>query len=94
MAFGKTDINIDMIIMAEKFLVKCIDSKANSESFDDLRMEYYHHHNNFNLEKILRVITSIFKEHFSRVIFGIIHAFVKFPLKIRWIADIYLQTKN
>ena len=38
-AFGKTDINIDMIIMAEKFLVRCIDSKANSESFDDLRME-------------------------------------------------------
>ena len=37
--FGKTDINVDMFITAEKFLVKCIDSKANSENFDELRME-------------------------------------------------------
>ena len=64
-AFGKTDINIDMIIMAEKFLVKCIDSKANSESFDDLRMEYYHHHNNFNLDRIPPTSTSIHK-HIQR----------------------------
>ena len=51
--------------MAEKFLVKCIDSKANSESFDDLRMEYYHHHNNFNLEKIPPTSTSI-RKHIQR----------------------------
>ena len=96
-AFGKTDINIDMVIMAEKFLVKCIDSKANSESFDDLRMEYYHHHKNFNLEKIPPTSTSIHK-HIQRPFLQshiwYNYAFVKFPLKIRWIADIYLQTKN
>ena len=34
----KTAINVDMIIAAEKFLVKCIDGKTNSESFDELRM--------------------------------------------------------
>ena len=63
--FGKTDLSIDMIIMAEKFLVKCIYSKTNSENFDDLRMEFYHHNNTFNLEKIPPTSTSIHK-HIQR----------------------------
>ena len=54
------NINVD-IITAEKFLVKCIDSKANSENFDELRMEYYHHNNKFNLEEIPPTSTSIQK---------------------------------
>ena len=58
--FCKTDINFDMIITAEKFLVKCIDSKTNSENLDELRMEYYHHNNKFNLEKIPPTSTSIY----------------------------------
>ena len=82
--FGKTDINFDMIITAEKFLVKYTDSKTNSENFDELRMEYYHHNNKFNLEKIPPTSKSIHK-HIQRAflqshiwynscfIFGIIH---------------------
>ena len=35
-AFGKTDI---VMIITEDFLLKCIDSKTNSENFDELRME-------------------------------------------------------
>ena len=58
--FCKTDINFDMIITAETFLVKCIDSKTNSENLDELRMEYYHHNNKFNLEKIPPTSTSIY----------------------------------
>ena len=58
--FGKMNINVD-IITAEKFLVKCIDSKANSGNFDELRMEYYHHNNKFNLEEIPPTSTSIQK---------------------------------
>ena len=59
--FGKTDINFDMIITAEKFLVKCIDSKTNSENFDELQVEYFHHNDIFNLEKIPPTSTSIHK---------------------------------
>ena len=51
--------------MAEKFLVKCIDSKANSENLDDLRMEYHHHNIDFNLEKIPPTSTSI-RKHIQR----------------------------
>ena len=81
---GKTDINFDMIITAEKFLAKCTDSKTNCENFDELRMEYYHHNNKFNLEKIPPTSKSIHK-HIQRAflqshiwynscfIFGIIH---------------------
>ena len=63
--FGKTVINIDLIITAKSFLVKCIDSKANSENFDKLRMEYYHHNNKFNLEKIPPTSASI-QKHIQR----------------------------
>ena len=35
--FGKTDMNV--MIITEGFLLKWIDSKANSENFDELRME-------------------------------------------------------
>ena len=82
-AFGKMDINIDMIIMAEKFLVKCTDSKAKT-----LKVLTTYEWNiiititiliSKRSHPLLRVFTSIFKEHFARVIFGIIHAFVKFP---------------
>ena len=58
---GKTAINVDMIITAEKFLVKCIDVKTNSESFDELRIEYYHRENKFYLEKIPTTSASIHK---------------------------------
>ena len=57
--FGKTDINVDIVLAAEKFLVKCINSKVNFEQFDELRMEYYHHNNKFNLKKIPPISTSI-----------------------------------
>ena len=40
-AFGKTPINVDIIIAAEYFSVKCIDGKTSYESFDKLRIEYY-----------------------------------------------------
>ena len=93
--FGKTDINFDMIITAEMFLVICIDSKTNSENFDELNMNLW----NITItitnliskrsHPLPRVLTSIFKERFSKVTFGIIHVFVKFRLKIRWIMDIY-----
>ena len=63
--FGKTAINVDMIVAAEKFLVKCIDGKTNSQSFDELRMEYYHRENKFYLEKIPPTSASIYK-HIQR----------------------------
>ena len=63
--FGKTDLSIDMIIMAEKFPVKCIYSKTNSENFEDLRMKFCHHNNTFNLEKIPPTSMSIHK-HIQR----------------------------
>ena len=93
--FGKTDINFDMIITVEMFLVICIDSKTNSENFDELNMNLWNIAITItNLiskrsHPLPRVLTSIFKERFSKVIFGIIHVFVKFRLKIRWIMDIY-----
>ena len=62
---GKTDINTDTITTTEKFLVRCTDSKVNSENFDELQMEYYHHNKTFNLKKISPTHTSIYK-HIQR----------------------------
>ena len=45
--------------------MKYTGSKANSENFDELRIEYYHHNNKFNLEKIPPTSTSIHK-HIQR----------------------------
>ena len=41
-AFGKTPINLNIIITAETFFVECIDGKISRESFNKMRTEYYH----------------------------------------------------
>ena len=69
--FRRTSINVDMIIVSEKFLVRHIDGKQN---YNEFRMEFYHPHNfMFNLEKISPNFPRMQKHIQS--IFGIILVF-------------------
>ena len=41
-SFGKSDITEPILLSAEEFLVRCLDSKSNVKTFDDLRNQMYH----------------------------------------------------
>ena len=60
-AFGKTHNNVDIIIAAEKLLVKWIHGKTSCESFNELKMDYYHQEWKFNFGKIPPTSASIHK---------------------------------
>ena len=40
-SFGKSDITEPMLLSAVEFLVRCLDSKSNVKTFDDLRNQMY-----------------------------------------------------
>ena len=57
-SFGKSEISDQMILSAEKFLVKCISKSSEINNFSDIRIEMYYKQS-FQLKKFRKITTGV-----------------------------------
>lgn len=97
MTFGRVGINGYMIMASEKFVVKWIHGKTNSQSFNDLRWNTtIKITSNLVLKRSLQlpqVYRRTFKEPFCRIIFCIILVCEKSLSWILWMMALYYYMK-